>query len=445
MVDRVQEYYSRPATKFFSFIRLPPELLQLIFIHLRRQPFPDRTFDWLHVFHVCRQWRLAALCFPPFWKNVDGFMVPQLRDLFLENVKLAPLSISSVELHHDRIPGIEPMLRGHLSHTADLHIHLSHVKSPQLEEWIHMFFEPRSAPLLRQLEVDIYPRGSHPYFITVPDVITNLSSLSLTDVRLRFSNNRIQPNINQFTFESFWENREPTVLKTQTTLTTLQLMPNLTVLKISDSSFEPHTSIHTSVSLPLLQRLSFAGAPIGFLFLSDCLIIPPKTKVELRLNVDSASDGAVGSLFSNLQERLRSQYGQQLQPSRYKVLYRNHVWGRGPYPLEEFFQIIHIPEPSMACSAFKPIDLCLRQRRFGDETRQMLPNIVAVTEGIKSAVEQLEVISNAVFNMQTASTVLNDHVHTLLAWTGLRVLTLQDIQCAQRLIPWLLRQEGKAS
>ncbi|KAH9070744.1 hypothetical protein EDB83DRAFT_2579871 [Lactarius deliciosus] len=58
---------------------LPPELFAAIFSFLRLPPSgttplgmePDRQLSWLHVVHVCHQWREVALNQPFFWSHVD--------------------------------------------------------------------------------------------------------------------------------------------------------------------------------------------------------------------------------------------------------------------------------------------------------------------------------------------------------------------------------------
>ncbi|KAH9010863.1 hypothetical protein EDB84DRAFT_1406207 [Lactarius hengduanensis] len=82
---------------------LPPELFAAIFSSLRLPPRgttllvmePDRQQLWLHVAHVCHQWREVALNQPFFWSHVDfTTLTPAGATEMLVRAKSVPLYFS---------------------------------------------------------------------------------------------------------------------------------------------------------------------------------------------------------------------------------------------------------------------------------------------------------------------------------------------------------------
>ena len=107
---------------------LPPETLAAIFSFL----FPEwnkeaRYLEWIHVAHVCRRWREAALCHPRFWSHVvftkltsDG--VAEI----LSRAKMAPLHLEADFTRRNwpqpRVDAIAGDIEAHISHTRRLKI-----------------------------------------------------------------------------------------------------------------------------------------------------------------------------------------------------------------------------------------------------------------------------------------------------------------------------------
>ncbi|KAH8981805.1 hypothetical protein EDB92DRAFT_2093869 [Lactarius akahatsu] len=82
---------------------LPPELFAAIFSFLRlplsgttlQGMEPDRQLSWLHVTHVCHQWRELALNQPFFWSHVDfTTLTPAGATEMLVRAKSVPLYFS---------------------------------------------------------------------------------------------------------------------------------------------------------------------------------------------------------------------------------------------------------------------------------------------------------------------------------------------------------------
>ncbi|OCH87712.1 hypothetical protein OBBRIDRAFT_135330 [Obba rivulosa] len=113
--------------------QLPPEILGIIFGHVRRHvPIESndsygtrggrprwitpglfyKTTDLLPISHVCARWRAVALSFPSLWTSIHDTHFPKLRALFLERAKQAPLQVTMYGLcGNPRSDAVETILQ----------------------------------------------------------------------------------------------------------------------------------------------------------------------------------------------------------------------------------------------------------------------------------------------------------------------------------------------
>ncbi|KAH9170608.1 hypothetical protein EDB89DRAFT_1276058 [Lactarius sanguifluus] len=114
---------------------LPPELFAAIFSFLRLPPSgtillgmePDRQLSWLHMAHVCRQWREVALNQPFFWSHVDfTTLTPAGATEMLVRAKSLPLYLEAwvPKYHWDgaRFRTFQRKLQPRVSHICQLAI-----------------------------------------------------------------------------------------------------------------------------------------------------------------------------------------------------------------------------------------------------------------------------------------------------------------------------------
>lgn len=76
--------------------RLPPETLAVIFSFLSPPACDEELgyLSWLHVTHVCRQWRDIALDYPHLWSHIDFTnLTPDGVTEILARAKMAPLHL----------------------------------------------------------------------------------------------------------------------------------------------------------------------------------------------------------------------------------------------------------------------------------------------------------------------------------------------------------------
>ncbi|KAI0051988.1 hypothetical protein FA95DRAFT_1451575, partial [Auriscalpium vulgare] len=90
-----------------TIVRLPPEILTIIFMHVSppevRCDWADRVWvdesladiGWIAITHVCRRWRQVAIGYPLLWTNIDFSYGRAWTQAFLSRARSAPLSITS--------------------------------------------------------------------------------------------------------------------------------------------------------------------------------------------------------------------------------------------------------------------------------------------------------------------------------------------------------------
>jgi hypothetical protein len=160
--------------------RLPPETIATIFYFLHSPRDYAQTitgdeeysFAWLHVAHVCHQWREIALNHPRFWSRID-FTALTMEGIteILSRSKMAPLHLEANISHacweSTRLDAFQKQLVAHTSHTCRLGITAS---SSDLQTTVDQLVSP--APVLESLSLtsETYRRYGMPRTIVPPDL-----------------------------------------------------------------------------------------------------------------------------------------------------------------------------------------------------------------------------------------------------------------------------------
>lgn len=429
--------------------RLPTEALCNIFLQLRREFFPDTTTDWITVIHVCRRWRNVALSYALLWTNIDGTMRESVRDFFLLNAREAPLTVKEMNIYSDDDEDNEQILLRQLYHIAELHINFHPSSQRHAEYWMAKLVSPTDAPMLRclVLEMDSSNYGSSPVIVTVDETPIRITSLSLTDVRIRFPPNRAQTDVKHFSFTSpQTDYRQPTLAETRAMIRMIELMPNLVSLSISDHNFLPHDDLALPISLPHLQTLSFDGRFSGYMFFYNYLNVAPNTQVKLHLRVTDSDSVRDSFFYGQIGTHLKRRRETESDDQTCKVTIDNRVWFvHGDSPLFQSVRINEIPHGLMAAtSPSTPIDSSL-EFKFDTfvhpDGRYTLQHLHNMTKDLsRTCVEHLEVTCNVVY--ANPECVQPDEP-SFLRWNGLRTLVLGDIWLSDWLVPHLERRQGE--
>ncbi|KAG5644675.1 hypothetical protein DXG03_007974 [Asterophora parasitica] len=72
--------------------RLPPEILQEIFLYCAQTSFDTSTWSWVDLSYVCSTWRMAALDHRELWTYID-FSHPKWTALTLRRSQILPISV----------------------------------------------------------------------------------------------------------------------------------------------------------------------------------------------------------------------------------------------------------------------------------------------------------------------------------------------------------------
>ena len=156
---------------------LPPETLAAIFSFL--PPSMD-NLQWIHVSHVCRQWREAALNHPRLWSHIKlSKPAPAAVTEILARAKMAPLhlDVDFTEWRSlEQINAFERQLKDHISHTHHLRIC---GLLPQHERYLPTAATPVFLPLI-QIPLSHYPSRD-----VIPVNLFDCTSRSLTSLELQ--------------------------------------------------------------------------------------------------------------------------------------------------------------------------------------------------------------------------------------------------------------------
>ena len=283
---------------FLPIFRLPPEILEIIFIHGARDHyescngdcFTPRIPTWVNVSYVCTHWRNVALNYPTLW-TYHFNLTRRWTEELLQRSKDVPSKISCI--YPDGTPGLQEAkacawweglgnLLGHIEHIQELRMD---VPRPYLP-----YFSLR-APRLETLEINF--RGREQRFLEITAVHTPvLRTLKLSHCLLPWdllNLSRLKTfSISNVHFPSDIEFL--TVLGSMRDLTALYLRPNL-----RDPLFSGDLARSPQIDLPRLSLL-VVSAPLSTVlaFLSH-VDIPLTARFSIELECDfgaSADDSA---------------------------------------------------------------------------------------------------------------------------------------------------------
>lgn len=302
-------------------MRLPPEILGLIFLQYRLAVKYDSLnlhTTWFYILHVCRLWRTVALSFANLWSMITTHN-PSAREFMLRHavhtsVVLKCIDVSSTLLacHEGRL------IREHFYHIAEIEFEFDERDARELREWLKVIASSETAACLRSLSLVHVTKkaGAEPLRrVRAPNILFTFTTLSLAGFRLHLPASRIQTNIT-----SLQLNAEHMRLSSQSGLSwllaTLSLMPNLIHLNLDDweGPYPQDTlvmSVHRPVSLPQLQTFRYSGETQRYLtWVAHWLLLPKEARRYITLYDTSALRAPPDTLFSGLSNSLSHLLGQ---------------------------------------------------------------------------------------------------------------------------------------
>lgn len=228
-VVTVAERSSTPVQQTTPAARLPPEILSLIFLY-HRWSTTDST--WLHILHVCRQWRATAIGCPTLWTYISKTRNRYLRLFMLKCSKQSSIVLRGLKIVKDLSPETRKILKNNLHRVRELELTIEACNN--VAEWATKVLDPEAAPLLKVLELNLERSGLFSDSIPVPDVALNIQSL-VTNCPLEFPADHPQENLNSLRMDipSFYLISHSTKQVTYL-CRTLSVMPKLTQLHISN-------------------------------------------------------------------------------------------------------------------------------------------------------------------------------------------------------------------
>ncbi|KAI0324117.1 hypothetical protein GY45DRAFT_462967 [Cubamyces sp. BRFM 1775] len=294
-------------------LRLPPELLTLIFRELQLLHGWNRSHRhpgsrlWLRVTWVCRFWREAALLAPTLWSFVQSASAGTdhaFVEAALERARRVPLNIDLTFVRSaDRAPSL----------LASLFVHAQRIQVMRLQmlletNTMQLFFESMAAsrlemPLLECLSiadraVDDADGDPLPYLAHLTrEHVPRLHTLSLCFTHFPW-NSSVYSSLLSLDLVSV--QTQPTVTEF---LHILRECPQLWKLHIEDSladlAHQPLPKDPSVVILPWLEEMSFIGAYDTIAYVCDLLWVPCSCEVSIEYhNTYGVSDVIVERLVS---------------------------------------------------------------------------------------------------------------------------------------------------
>lgn len=303
-VVTVAERSSTPVQQTTPAARLPGEILSLIFLYHRWSTTDSTT--WLHILHVCRQWRATAIGCSTLWTYIPETRKRSLRLFMLKYSKQSSIILKGLKIVNDLSPETKKILKNNLYRVRELALTFE-TCNIDVVEWATKVLDPQAAPLLKVLELSLQRSGVFSGSIPVPDAALNIQAL-VTNCPLEFPADYPQENLNSLRMDLpcyYLINHD--INQVTYLCRTLSVMPKLTQLHISNpytiSAYIPYSG--PSVSLPYLETLRYTGTTDVCLNILQLLQLPPITRFVFRLHSRGVPLHSLHPLISQALHRRR--------------------------------------------------------------------------------------------------------------------------------------------
>ena len=260
--------------------RLPPETLTVIFTFLYDSACDEKGsyMSWLHVTHVCHDWRETALNCSYLWNHIN-FNKLTLAGItkIVARAKMSPLHLEAraTRWSKARFDAFEKRLQAYIPHTRKLTI------SGELRNLPLRLVSP--APALEFLSLSDSSLNFAPSAPVIPDALFNITAPNLTSLELRgygISWKKPLKGLRSLKIKNATKG-----LTLNDWLDTLNEMPQLETLVLHDASpqLSPHNHVisepQRTVTLPSLAQFDISAPASNCTLALVHLLLPSLTSL----------------------------------------------------------------------------------------------------------------------------------------------------------------------